>query len=166
MNHPHPASHHAAKTTAKPHEHGLAFVPITLFAIVMGMGGMTLATEKAVHFFHWAINPTLFLQWLSAGLFVIFVGLYGYKALRYPAQVKKDFRHPIRINFFPTISISLLLLSLAFKHTAPMVAVGLWGIGAALHLLFSLAIISVWMHYDKLQIMHLNPAWLIPAVGN
>lgn len=152
--------------TTQTHEHGLKFTPIALFAMVMGMGGMTLATEKAEKAFHWSLHPSQWLMWLTATLFVVFALLYTAKTLRYPAQTKKDFTHPIRINFFPTISISLLLLSAIFHSHYHEVARWLWIAGATIHLLFSLVIISVWMHHEKIQVQHLNPAWLIPAVGN
>ncbi len=147
-------------------EHGLKFVPITLFAMIMGLSGVTLATEKAENTLQWSVHPSHWLMWLTAALFAVFTILYGLKTLRYPAQSKKDFNHPIRINFFPTFSISLLLLSALFNTDYHGFAYGLWLTGAVVHLLFSLVIMSAWMHNEKFQIQHLNPAWLIPVVGN
>jgi tellurite resistance protein len=33
-------------------------------------------------------------------------------------------------------------------------------------LAFTLAILSNWMHHEKFQVQHSNPAWFIPIVGN
>ncbi len=146
--------------TTESNDKKLKFVPIALFAMIMGLSGMTLATEKVEHLFQWSVHPSLILAWITAILFVFFTVGYGLKILRYPTQAKKDFNHPIRRNFFPTFSISLLLLSAIFNSYF------LWAIGTGLHLLFSLVIISAWINSENLQIPHLNPAWLIPAVGN
>jgi tellurite resistance protein len=42
----------------------------------------------------------------------------------------------------------------------------LWSVGAALHLLFTLYVLSVWIHHTHFEIHHINPAWFIPIVGN
>jgi tellurite resistance protein len=42
----------------------------------------------------------------------------------------------------------------------------LWAVGATLHLLATLYVMSSWIHHSKYEIAHLNPAWFIPVVGN
>ena len=63
------------------------------------------------------------------------------------------------------VSISFLLLSIAFYDFAPTVSILLWWIGAPLQLFFTLIIIRYWIHND-LKVVHSNPAWFIPIVGN
>jgi tellurite resistance protein len=99
-------------------------------------------------------------------LFIILLLFYGLKALRYPQAVSLEMRHPIRINFFPTISISLLLLAIAYLESAPEAAFWLWTAGAILHLGLTLAIFGSWIHHTHYEIKHVNPAWFIPVVGN
>lgn len=84
----------------------------------------------------------------------------------YPQAVKEEFRHPVKLAFFPTISISFLLLSAAFLGQNIMFSKYLWIIGVLLHFLFTVKVVSIWMHDSKFDIKHMNPAWFIPAVGN
>lgn len=146
----------------------LQHFPIPLFASVMGLGGLTLAWLKAGQ-----VNPDL-PQWvaaslriLSSALMLFLISVYTLKWLRYPQAVLQERDHPVRLNFFPAISIGILLLAAAWAHSAPAaVAFGLWLAGAALHLLFTLYVMSRWMFHPGYQINHISPAWFIPVVGN
>jgi len=64
------------------------------------------------------------------------------------------------------VSISLLLLAIAFLGIAPGVSHGLWIVGAGLHLILTLSVINTWLHHEHFEVHHINPAWFIPAVGN
>ncbi len=83
----------------------------------------------------------------------------------YPDEVKTDFSHKILINFLPTISISLLLLSIALQSAYPIVAKLIWWIGTILHTFFLLKIFSFWIQHS-FEIQHFSPAWFIPIVGS
>jgi tellurite resistance protein len=39
-------------------------------------------------------------------------------------------------------------------------------LGASLHLLLTLYVMSVWIHHEHFEIQHINPAWFMPVVGN
>jgi tellurite resistance protein len=106
------------------------------------------------------------LRGAASALFLILLIFYGLKTLRHPQAVKMEMRHPIRINFFPTVSISLLLLAIAYLESAPEAAFWLWAAGVLLHLGFTLAIFGSWLHHTHYEIKHINPAWFIPVVGN
>ncbi|MBK5963257.1 C4-dicarboxylate ABC transporter [Thiocystis minor] len=140
--------------------------PISFFAMVMGMAGLTIAWEKAQSVLQLDLGISPWLVGLTTTLFVVLAGFYGTKLAVYRQSVIKELHHPIKLNFFPTISISLLLLAIAFLHLVPSVSLGLWLTGAVLHLLFTLYVVSVWIHHEHFQIHHMNPAWFIPAVGN
>ncbi|MDD2609857.1 MAG: SLAC1 anion channel family protein [Giesbergeria sp.] len=139
---------------------------MALFATVMGMAGLTIAWIKAHHVADAPLEVAWLLRWLASGLYVFLLALYGAKLLRYPQAVKADWAHPVRVNFFPAISIGLLLLSIAWAQDAPHVAFWMWGVAAALHLTFTLAVMSSWIHHTHYAIQHANPAWFIPVVGN
>lgn len=144
----------------------LAHYPVPLFATVMGTGGLAIAWKKAgqVLGLPGVIGSTL--QWWALVLFVA-IGLgYLAKIISHWEAVKKEFAHPIRLNFFPTISISLLLLATAFGESQPGFATILWTIGAGLHLIFTLIVMSSWIHHTRYELKHVNPAWFIPIVGN
>ncbi|HNW79110.1 MAG TPA: SLAC1 anion channel family protein [Candidatus Competibacteraceae bacterium] len=144
----------------------LAFVPVSIFSMVMGMVGLALAWQKA-HVV-WGLSPLVgaSLRGVAGALFVLLLTVYGLKALRHPQAISAEMRHPVQLHFFPTVSISLLLLAIAYLDTAPELALGLWVTGATLHLGLALAIFGSWLHHSHYAIEHANPAWFIPVVGN
>jgi tellurite resistance protein len=148
------------------HRQRLEHFPIALFSMVMGTAGLALAWLKAHAVLGMPVVVGEGLRGVASALFVFLLVFYGLKALRYPQAVRLEMRHPIRVNFFPTLSISLLLLASAYLEVAPEVAFWLWGTGAALHLGLTLAIFGSWLHHTHYDIKHANPAWFIPVVGN
>lgn len=139
--------------------------PITVFAIVMGLAGFTIALNK---FYHLDWLPKIFYEimlFVVLGLFLLFLFVYLIKLAYYPEEVSNDFKHRIRINFFSTISISLLLLSVAFYTYYPMLAIILWWMGLILHTYFTFKTITFWIQHN-FEMKHFNPAWFIPVVGN
>ena len=138
--------------------------PVSFFSSVMGLAGLTIAWQRAERLF--CVNVSAWLLALTIGVFLVLAGLYAAKWLRHPQAVAKEFQHPVRLNFFPTLSISLLLLSVAFLPHSTALSLYLWVGGASLHLLFTLVVMSIWIHHTKFEITHINPAWFIPVVGN
>lgn len=143
----------------------IQFFPITSFAVVMGLTGLTIAFGK---FYHLQWLPRIFYDvsiFTVLVLFFAFTILYGLKLVWYQEEVKTDFKHRIRINFFSAISISLLLLSIAFYTYFPLLSIALWWVGVILHSVFMFKTISFWIQHN-FEIHHFNPAWFIPVVGN
>ncbi len=141
-------------------------MPISFFGMVMGMAGLTIAWEKAseIYQFSVAIPHTLLIQ--SILVFIILSGLYLYKGLKFRQALLQEWANPVKMNFIPAISISLLLFSVAFMSISMEVSRFLWASGTILHLVISLVIMNSWLHHEKYEIHHINPAWFIPAVGN
>jgi tellurite resistance protein len=144
----------------------LAYFPPSFFAMIMGLGGFTLALEKAQGM--WGLSPFVPLMALgfTSMVFLLLLGAFAYKLIKYPQELKADFNHPIRINFFPALSIALAILGMAWHPIAADFAAILWWSGALLHIAFTLVIVSSWMHHQHYQITHMNAAWFIPAAGN
>ena len=143
----------------------LRFFPVQLFAIIMGVSGLTIAFGKAYHLLGmpYIIYQSLLL--IDTILFLTIFSIYMYKWLIYPDAVKKEFLHPVKSSFMATISISFLLVSIAFYEYAPTVSLGLWYLGAPLQLFFTINILSYWIN-NQFKEVHSNPAWFIPIVGN
>lgn len=140
--------------------------PVSWFATVMGLSGFTIAWTRAGQVFNvpaWIGNGLLALTILS---FIVLTLIYLAKIIRFGPAVAAELDHPIKLSFFPTFSISLILLSIALLHLSPSLSKGLWTVGTTLHLLFTLYVLSVWFNHTKFQIQHMNPAWFIPIVGN
>ncbi|MGD9970958.1 MAG: SLAC1 anion channel family protein [Sulfuricurvum sp.] len=139
--------------------------PITLFAMVMGVSGLTIAYERAFHLLHVPRLFFLILLAVSTLLFLNHLIVYTVKIIRFPDAVAGEFFHPVRMNFFPSVSISLLLLSIAYYSFFPVVGIILWFIGTAIHTILTLYIFAYWIR-NNFEITHSNPAWFIPIVGN
>lgn len=144
----------------------LQHFPVAWFATVMGLGGLTIAWHRAEEILRLPFHPSTWLLAVSTLLFIGLAGLYGVKALKYRDSLIKEWNHPIRMNFVPTFSIGLILLSIAWLPINPAYSKLLWIIGTAIHLLLTFYIITQWIHHTKFEIAHMNPAWFIPVVGN
>ena len=139
--------------------------PITMFAIVMGMSGLTITYQKAHLWLDLSIYFGIVLSYLTAIIFFLISFIYIIKFLKYKESVIKEFSHPIRINFFAAISISLVMLSIIFNEQYISLSSVLWYTGTAVHLYLTLYTISFWINHNQ-ELDHSNPAWFIPVVGN
>jgi len=144
----------------------LEHMPVSMFSIVMGLAGTTIALEKAEHLWAWSVSPSAVMLALTALVYVAISVAYSAKFVLHRKHVVAEFNHPIRLSFFPAMSIGMLLLAIAAMGHYPGVSLVLWAVGATVQLLFTLAILSNWMHHEKFQVQHSNPAWFIPIVGN
>lgn len=155
-----------------PERHGavaqprLRNLPISFFSTVLGLTGATIAFQRAEKLLGMPLAISGYLLAGSIAVFLLIVILYGARAVRFPDAVRREFAHPIKINFFPTISISLLLFSIAFLQISPDVSRVLWIAGTIVQTLFTVVILSTWMQHTVFQINHSNPSWFIPVVGN
>ncbi len=143
----------------------LEHFPVQLFAVVMGLSGLAIVYAKAYHILdmpYWIYGVTLLVDTvLFFGIFIV----YMLKWLIYPEAVKKEFYHPVKSSFMAAIAISFLLVSIAYYDFAPTVSILFWYIGAPLQLFLTLTVIRYWINND-LKVVHANPAWFIPIVGN
>ncbi|MCI4662295.1 MAG: SLAC1 anion channel family protein [Neomegalonema sp.] len=169
MNHASIAEAGAAPSQADLHplEHTrLEEFPISFFAVTMGLGGLTLALRAAGHAAGFGALASHIVLALMIGVFCLLALVYAAKALRHPQAVAAEWQHPVRISFFPAVSISLLLMATALIELAPGIAQGVWLLGAGLQAVLTLSVIANWIGHRAFQPGHLNPAWFIPAVGN
>jgi len=144
----------------------IRFFPISFFSIVMGLTGFAIAVQRAEEVFALPADVGQGFAWFSAVVFVLLAVAYGIKLQRFPQEVAKELSHPIKLSFFPTISISLILLSVAFHTESPMFSFWLFVLGAPLQLAFTLYVMSRWISHTHFEVHHSNPSWFIPVVGN
>lgn len=143
----------------------IKYFPITGFSAVMGLTGLTIVFGK---FYHLGLLPKILFDFsiiLVLALFSLFAVMYGLKMIYYPDEVKLDFNHKIRNNFFSAVSISLILLSVAFYSYFPLLAIPLWWMGVIIHTILTFRTIRFWFD-NTFDIKQFNPAWFIPVVGN
>lgn len=144
----------------------LEHYPVTFFAIVMGLSGLSMALHAFETAHGLGSQASGAAYWLTIVAFLAIAAVYMLKAWRYPAAVRAEWNHPVRLAFFPAISISLLLLATLTLPRAPQLAEPLWLIGMGLQGVLTIAVISGWIGHRAFQTPHLSPAWFIPAVGN
>jgi tellurite resistance protein len=144
--------------------------PISFFAMILGLTGFTIAFQRAEMIlkppFLANLGISNYILGFTVVLFVLILLTYLIKLAVFPGEVIKEINHPVRLSFFPTISISLLLFSIATFGIDHITSLTLWVAGTVLHALLTLYIISVWIQHPKFQITHFNAAWFIPVVGN
>ncbi len=143
----------------------LKFFPVMMFAIVMGLSGLAIVFQKAHEFFGFSAMIGNSLVVLVSSVFVIISLIYIIKMIKYMGAVKKEFAHPIRINFFAAIAISFLLVSVVYHPINHDIAYYCFIVGTILQTFFTFHTISFWIN-KNLSLDHSNPAWFIPIVGN
>jgi tellurite resistance protein len=147
-------------------ENRLQYMPVSFFAMVMGMAGLSIGWEKASEIFQFNAVIYNILLLLTLIIFTVLSVMYLYKAVFFNQSLVKEWSNPIKINFIPTISISLLLFAIAFLPLSHKVSLVFWATGCSLHLIITLHVVNSWLHHERYEIHHMNPAWFIPAVGN
>lgn len=140
--------------------------PITFFAVMMGLLGLTLSIAAAETAAGSSGGLSQFVLGAAVAVFAVLAAFYALKLIRHPAAVRAEWNHPVRIAFFPTISISLLLLGTALAPRMPDTSFVVWSIGLVAQGILSLSVIANWIGHRTFQPLHLSPAWFIPAVGN
>ncbi len=141
------------------------FFPIMMYAIVMGMSGLTVTYQKATLWLNFPAIIGNSLMYITTLIFLLISGIYILKLFIYPNAVKNEFIHPVRINFFAAISISMILLAIIYKESYPTISAIFWYPGVALHFYLTMHTIAFWIR-DNQELTHSNPAWFIPIVGN
>lgn len=144
----------------------LQYFPVLFFSIIMGLAGFVLSIQRAESIFN---AEHVLSTYILYGVVIIFIAislLYLLKIVYHFPSVVEEINNPVKLSFFPSFSISLLLLSVAFLEANIYISRYLWIIGTVIHFVAIIAILSAWMHQTKFEIHHFNPAWFIPIVGN
>lgn len=143
----------------------LKFFPVMMYAIVMGSSGLTIMYQKAALWLGFPYFIGEILMYLTTTVFLLISFIYFKKSLKYKVAVLNEFSHPIRINFFAAISISMLMLAIIYKEELPLISAIFWYPGTVLHFYLTMYTIAFWINKNQ-QLDHSNPAWFIPIVGN
>lgn len=147
-------------------EKGIRYFPIALFASVMGVSGLAMSLRMIENVYEVTNVTSNVVMGLATLMFLVNITMFLYRFINYREDVKVDFNHPVRMNFFGAISISLLLLGTLYYEINTGLSFIVWLIGAIFQFLLTLAVLSrlIWKHEFKLG--QFNPAWFIPIVGN
>lgn len=145
----------------------LKHFPVPIFAMVMGSMGASLALLASGGLSESLVAIGVWAMWFAVALFAFLGAIYVVKCVHYPEAVRGEWSHPVRLAFFPAISISFLLMASALLSAGfAEAARWTWILGAALQGVLTVAVISRWISHRAFEVGHLTPAWFIPAVGN
>lgn len=144
----------------------LRHFPISFFSVVMGLAGFAIAVQRAESILGLPAGAGNALAWVAAGVFVLLAAIYVAKLLRHGDEVAQELAHPIKLSFFPAISIGLILLAVALHPASARLSFALLALGATLQLALTLFVLARWIGQTTFEIQHSNPSWFIPVVGN
>ena len=147
-------------------EKGIRYFPIALFASVMGVSGLAMSLRLVENVYGFSQTSSNIVTSLASLMFLVNIAILFYRLLHHRDAVKKDFNHPVRMNFFAAISISLLLLGTLYYELNEAISLYTWMTGTALQFILTLVILSALIWERELQLGQFNPAWFIPIVGN
>jgi tellurite resistance protein len=143
----------------------LEHLPFPLLAMPMGTGGVGLAWRQAQASFGAPAAIGEALLAFTTLLWIAVVALHLLRALRHPAAVAAEARHPVRVAFLAAPTIGLMIVSaFAYRH-APALGAVLWGAAVALHLCVAMLLLRRILSGVG-EIAMLAPPLMIPLVGN
>jgi tellurite resistance protein len=143
----------------------LARVPVASFAIVAGLCSFTMAFRELERVLGFGGPAAGGLALLAAIGFLVIASLYLGKMLASWADVRAEFADPVTMPFFPTLTISLLLLPLVISPYQPALALPLWLVAAAAHLVLMVAMVRRWI-VGTFRAGTFSPVWFLSVGGN
>lgn len=150
----------------EPTSRKLQFFPINVFTAIMGLGGLTLAYISIHEIFGLSQQVYISLGWLTLIAFLAATATYSVKIIKHWQAFKTELKNPMALPFFPSFSISILLMSQLFAPYLTEFAAILWYLGASLQLVLTFYILNQWIHAENWQMPQLTPVWFLPVVGN
>ncbi|KAK8583469.1 hypothetical protein V6N13_108830 [Hibiscus sabdariffa] len=147
--------------------------PISSFGICLGVSSQAvmwkaLATATSTKFLHISLTVNLILWWISIALVAAVSTIYLTKVVLYFEAVRREYYHPIRVNFFFAPWISLLFLALGLPPSvATTLPVALWYVLMTPFLFLELKIYGQWMSGGQRRLSKVaNPTNHLSVVGN
>ena len=142
------------------------FLP-SWFAANMGTGILaivTLAYSKYIPFFK---ILAYYMFYFNLVLFFALLIPWFLRWILFPKNAIADLKHPILSNFYPTVSVAMLVIATGFIiiiHNMPYAEI-FWITGALLTFAFGIYIPYISFMSENIKLEHINPAWFIPPVG-
>lgn len=141
------------------------------YAVVMGTSGLGVALGYSSDVVGWFFQLGFMFFVLSVFLFLIFLFPWILRFFIATDKIRDELKHPVQSCFFPTMPISLLLISVGVvffgegRSLAESVSLVLFIIGAVIVLVFGVHIISNFF-LSKTELSSANFAWFIPPVSH
>lgn len=147
--------------------------PISSFGICLGTSSQailwkTLSTSGSTHFLHVNLDINLVLWVISVMLVVIVASIYALKTIFYFEAIRREYYHPVRVNFFFAPWIALLFLALgAPPSLAEYLHPSLWYALMTPIICLEIKIYGQWMSGGRRRLSKVaNPSNHLAIVGN
>lgn len=127
-----------------------------------------LALTPSTHFLHVSPNVNLVLWCISVVLFAVVAATYLLKIIFYFEAVRREYYHPIRVNFFFAPWIALLFLAIGVPSTiVTNLPHFLWYVLMTPFFILELKIYGQWMSGGQRRLSKVaNPSNHLSVVGN
>ncbi|KAK7315177.1 hypothetical protein VNO77_33712 [Canavalia gladiata] len=166
----------ASEETVLPQDRKWPFLlrfPVSSFGICLGVSSQAilwkaLATSPSTQFLHLSLKVNLILWFISIALVVTVFSIYLLKILLYFEAVRREYYHPIRVNFFFAPWIALLFLALGVPPSVTQhLHHVLWYILMTPLFCLALKIYGQWMSGGQRRLSKVaNPSNHLSIVGN
>lgn len=143
--------------------------PITSFGICLGVSSQAIMWKNlTTSFLHVTPDINLALWFISVALTFIAAFIYALKLIFYFEAVRREYYHPVRVNFFFAPWITLLFLALGVPPSvSTTLHSSLWYILMAPILCLELKIYGQWMSGGQRRLSKVaNPSNHLSVVGN
>ncbi|KAB2092702.1 hypothetical protein ERO13_A02G044200v2 [Gossypium hirsutum] len=147
--------------------------PISAFGICLGVSSQaimwkTLATSPSTKFLHINLIINHILWWISVALVAMVASIYLLKVILYFEAVRREYYHPIRVNFFFAPWIALLFLALGVPPSlVSKLPVPLWYVLMTPIFCLEIKIYGQWMSGGQRRLSKVaNPSNHLSIVGN
>ncbi|XP_037472749.1 S-type anion channel SLAH2-like isoform X1 [Triticum dicoccoides] len=146
--------------------------PISAFGMCLGVSSQamlwkTLESEPSTKFLHVHPAANHVLWWISVTLMVVVSITYLLKVVFYFEAVRREFHHPVRVNFFFAPSIACLFLVKGVPHPVWEIHHVVWYLLMLPILCLDLKIYGQWMSSGERRLSKVaNPSNHLAVVGN
>ncbi|XP_057951153.1 S-type anion channel SLAH2-like isoform X2 [Malania oleifera] len=147
--------------------------PVSSFGICLGTSSQaimwkTLATSSSTNFLHVSLTVNLILWCISVALLAIVSFIYSLKVIFYFEAVRREYYHPVRVNFFFAPWIAILFLAIGVPPSvAHNLHAAMWYVLMTPIFCLELKIYGQWMSGGQRRLSKVaNPSNHLSIVGN
>ncbi|RLF49607.1 MAG: C4-dicarboxylate ABC transporter [Thermoplasmata archaeon] len=137
------------------------------FASVMGTGIVAVTTKIYSAYIPYIRPLSSVLLFANTVLFFILLIPWLLRWIYFPDHALADLKHPITSNFYATLPVGMLVLSVDYVIIGSNQALAkvFWLAGSVLTFFFGVLTPYIMFKGEHVKIDHINPAWFIPPVG-
>ncbi len=143
----------------------LSYFNIAFFASVMWFWGLALATHKLESVYNLWTHFWKYILFFTLWYFILVSLAYLLKIIINFSDVKADFNHSVKSNFFPWVWKILLIFAIWFLTINKDLSNVFWIIWVIIQSFFTIIIFRRWMLHPQ-EIKSMNPLWFLPIVWN